>query len=440
MSVSAIIVAAGRGERMGSYIYPSKVLIPLGGRTVLDRVLQAFHTSSLTDEILIVAPLRHLDLFKDEVRGSRFGRKVTAVVPGGDSRGESVRNGLLALTSSPDVVAVHDGARPFVTPDLIDRVIRRAFEHGAVMAAVRAVDAVKLTMEDLRGLAGLPEDESPRSDGIVAVERTLDRNRIWLAQTPQAFRTEILNSAYRIEERRSEEVPSEEAPWIRAPDDASLVEGLGIPVVIEAGDPTNVKITYPEDLKIARLLLERGNACVTPGGDIDLKRPADMQGTQSLLRMGFGHDVHRLVKGRKLILGGVEISYHKGLLGHSDADVLCHAIADALLGAAGLGDIGLHFPDTDERYKGARSLDLLARVVSMLRNGGWRVVNVDSVVVAEKPRISPSIQKMRESLSRCIGIGVSDVSIKATTKEGLGPVGRGECIEAFAVAGISRGE
>ncbi|HHY38515.1 MAG TPA: 2-C-methyl-D-erythritol 2,4-cyclodiphosphate synthase [Clostridia bacterium] len=417
--------------------YPSKVLIPLCGRTLLDRVLEPFATSTLIWEILVVAPPHLLDLFEREARGSRFGFKVAAVIPGGDTRGQSVRNGLLALKSSPDVVVVHDGARPFVTTHLIDRVVRRAFEHGAAIAAVQAVDTVKLVKKSSCGAIGdssigdlATGDQGAREDELKVVEKTLDRTRIWLAQTPQAFRTEILYSAYRVKKGRpertsSEEAPEEasdeaadEAPWLLAPDDASLVEALGMPVIIEIGDPMNLKITHPHDLETARFL----SACHAEG----------------LVRVGFGHDVHRLVEGRKLVLGGVEIPYHKGLLGHSDADVLCHAIADALLGAAGLGDIGLHFPDTDERYKGARSLDLLTHVASLLNDGGWQIVNVDSVVVAEEPRISPNVERMRLCLSNCLGVSVMDINIKATTKEGLGPVGKGECIEAFAIAGVKK--
>lgn len=431
INANAIIVAAGRGERMKS-AYPSKVLIPLGGRTLLDRVLEAFSTSTLIEEILVVAPPHFLDLFEREVKGSRFGLKVTAVIPGGDTRGQSVRNGLLALKSPPDVVVVHDGARPFVTTYLIDRVIMRAFEYGAAIAAVQAVDTVKMVKKGLYGAAGgsstgglATGGEKTREDELKVVEKTLDRSQIWLAQTPQAFRTEILYSAYGIKygvkNGQSKKMPSEEAPWLLAPDDASLVEALGIPVIIETGDPMNLKITYPHDLETARLL----TSCHIEG----------------LVRVGFGHDVHRLVRGRKLVLGGVEIPYDKGLLGHSDADVLCHAIADALLGAAGLGDIGLHFSDTEERYRGARSLDLLTHVVSLLKDGGWQILNVDSVVVAEEPRISPNVERMRLCLSECLNVKTTDINIKATTKEGLGPVGKGECIEAFAIAGITkRGE
>lgn len=444
MKVSAIIAAAGRGERIGKCEYPSKVLVPLGGRTSLDRVLEAFHFSTLVNEVILVVPAHLLAYFQNEVKASRFGAKVLKVVEGGQTRGESVRCGLMTIGAEADVVVIHDCARPFVTPELIDNVARKAFIHGAAISAVRVVDTVKISAESdqegrrvAKGTNGgdvpiypgpharciqVEGNDEPAMAEPITVDRTVDRDRVWLAQTPQAFKADILKSAYDIDGQATHR-----SAWKTATDDSSLVEALGVPVVIEPGDVKNIKITHPEDIDTARMWLSE----YEPQG-----RPGTQAGSE--FRIGLGYDIHRLVEGRRLVLGGVDIPFDKGLLGHSDADVLCHAISDALLGAASLGDIGHHFPDSDERYRGARSVDLLTEVASMVRAEGWEISNIDSVLVAEEPRISPYVNNIRNSLSCHTRIRTVNVSVKATTNEGLGTVGRRECIAALAVVAIVR--
>jgi 2-C-methyl-D-erythritol 4-phosphate cytidylyltransferase/2-C-methyl-D-erythritol 2,4-cyclodiphosphate synthase len=286
------------------------------------------------------------------------------------------------------VVLVHDAARPFAPPGLVRRVAEVAARDGAALAAQRATDTVKRA-------AGL-EDE-PR------VAATLDRRELWLAQTPQGFRREILVAAYAA--------AGVEAS--AATDESGLVERLGAPVTLVPGGPGNFKITSPEDVERARALTELPFAT------------------------GVGYDTHRFEPGRRLILGGVEHD-GDGLLGHSDADVCAHAIGDAILGAAGLGDLGTHFPDTDPRWKGVSSLVLLREISALAAQQGWRLGNADVTLAAKRPKIAPRAEEMRKRLAEALGVAPAQVNVKATTGEGMGFVGRGEGIAAHAVVLLTR--
>jgi len=309
------------------------------------------------------------------------------VVAGGENRRASVAAGLTALPDDCDIVLVHDGARPLVSSKVIERVADAA-RSGAVTAAWPIHETVKRVIEE-------------------AVVQTVDRSQLWSVQTPQGFPRELLTRAHAASD-------GEEAT-----DDCTLVEQLGETVRVVLGAPENIKITTPADLRFA----ERWLAANEPVAD-DVECP----------RMGIGYDVHRLMPERPLILGGVEIPYELGLLGHSDADVLTHACIDALLGAAGWGDIGQHFPDNDPLYAGASSIGLLRQVVSGLSQRHLRVGGVDAVVVAEKPRLAEHIPLMRARLAEAMDIPSARVNIKATTNEGLGFPGRQEGIAAQAVA------
>jgi len=317
------------------------------------------------------------------------------VVAGGAERGDSVRAGLAEVPPSSDTVLIHDGARPFLTSTLVTRCLTAAERHPAVIAAVRATDTVKEV-----GDQG-------------AVSATLDRSRLWLAQTPQVFRRTLLQEAH----------ARAVAGGVSATDDASLVEELGHPVHVVPGDPDNFKITCPDDL-------ERAERIVAAREHEGERGP--------MVRTGIGYDAHRFAEARTLILGGVKFEGEQGLLGHSDADVLCHAICDALLGAAGAGDIGRHFPDTDPRYEGVSSLSLLARTASLVREAGWRIVNVDAVVTAEAPRIAPRIADMRHALAQAMEIAETQVNAKGKTTEGMGFTGRREGVAAQAVCALER--
>ena len=390
MYVVAIIAAGGRGRRLGRD--RPKQLLEIGGRSLLDRSLEPFDRSDRVDEVIVVLP-RELATDPPAVLGRL--RKPVQVVPGGSRRQESVASGFDRVPGHADVVVVHDAARPFVTGALIARTVDAAFESGAACAALAARDTVK---------------QSAAREGRTVVKATLPRETIYLAQTPQAFRTDVLRDAIALGRQGTE-----------ATDEAALVERAGHMVRLVEGEPENIKITTEADLAFARGLVAHQN------------EPTGMP-----VRVGIGYDLHRLVEGRPLILGGVRIPYDRGLTGHSDADAVCHAATDAILGAAAAGSIGQHFPDTDPRWAGASSLELLRAAVDITRQDGFVVENLDVTVIAEHPRLGPYVDRMRAELARAMGIETSHVSVKGKTNEGLDAVGRGEAIAAHAITLLKR--
>ncbi len=389
VQVTAIIAAGGRGQRFGSA--RPKQLLTLDGRPILERSVALFLGHPDVDEIVVALPA---DIAADPPPYLRAASKPVRIVAGGARRQDSVANGFLAVSEQSVVVIVHDAARPFASADLVSRTIAAAVESGAALAAVPASDTVKLTGDRL-------------------VIETLPRESIYLAQTPQAFRREILRDALALGETGGE-----------ATDEASLAERAGHAVRVVEGEPGNIKITVPEDLTVAEALARRRASAA--------RRPA--------IRVGTGYDLHRLVDGRPLVLGGVRIASERGLEGHSDADVVCHAVTDAVLGAAAKGDIGRHFPDTDPAWKGASSVDLLRRAVGTLRTAGFAVVNVDVVVVAESPKLWPFVEAMRANLADAMGVAVYAVSVKRKTNEGVDATGRGDAIACHAVALITNSQ
>ena len=390
MYVVAIIAAGGRGRRLGRD--RPKQLLEIGGRSLLDRSLEPFDRSDRVDEVIVVLP-RELVTDPPAVLGRL--RKPVQVVPGGSRRQESVASGFDRVPGHADIVVVHDAARPFVTRALIARTIDAAFESGAACAALAARDTVK---------------QSDEREGRTFIKATLPRETICLAQTPQAFRTDVLRDAVALGRQGTE-----------ATDEAALVERAGHTVRLVEGEPENIKITTKADLAFARGLVSENH------------EPTGMP-----LRVGIGYDLHRLVEGRPLILGGVRIPCDRGLAGHSDADAVCHAATDAILGAAAAGSIGQHFPDTDPRWAGASSLELLRAAVDITRRDGFVVENLDVAVIVERPRLQPYVDRMRAELARAMGIETSHVSVKGKTNEGLGAVGRGEAIAAHAIALLKR--
>jgi len=360
----------------------------LAGRPVLWHTLTRFESCPHIDGMVLVVHPEDRGLCEELVLGQGAFAKLRAVVEGGAERRDSVRAGVRATGDGDEIVLVHDAVRPLVSDALIERVVAAAAQHGAAVPALPAAETVKEVV-----------------DGRVVA--TPDRQRLWLAQTPQGFRREVLVAAMAL-------VPEDQP----AMDEATVVERAGnCPVHIVEGERDNVKITSAGDLErlAGRLGQERG------GG----------------LRVGTGYDVHQLVRNRPLVLGGVPVPFDLGLAGHSDADVLTHAIIDALLGAAGLGDIGRLFPDTDEAFRDISSLVLLEEVARRLSAAGARVVNVDAVVMAQAPKLSPHIADMAAALARCLGTAPGAISVKATTTEHLGFVGRQEGIAAQAVALLS---
>lgn len=361
--ISAVIVCAGKGERSG--LPYNKVLHHIGHKTVLEMTLDAFrltkvgHITVVTSEVDICA-VRDIT--------SEYGD--ISVVLGGATRAQSVQAGLAAHAC--DIVLIHDGARPYVTPEIIDRTIDSAIRYGSGIAAVPSVDTVK------------------RLDGE-GVAHSLPRAQLHNAQTPQAFRyTEILDAYNRTSGTFT--------------DDAEVYESAGYSPRLVYGSYDNIKVTTPNDF-------------------ITLPRSC---------RIGVGFDVHRLTENRKLILGGVTIDYELGLLGHSDADVLTHAIMDALLSAANLPDIGVLFPDTDERYLGISSIILLKEVLRHIERSGLKIGNISAVIIAQKPKLAPVIADIRHSLANVLGIEITQINVSATTTENLGIIGEGKAIAASA--------
>jgi len=316
-------------------------------------------------------------------------------VRGGDRRQDSVANAFRAASTASDVVVIHDAARPFVSASLISRTIASAATNGAALAAIVASDTVKKV-------------------GHNTVLETLPRETIYLAQTPQAFRRHVLAAALAITDD--------------ATDEAALAERAGHTVHIVDGDASNIKITTADDLRVAEALAQSERGANERG---HTKSAPARTG-----RAGTGYDLHRLVEGRPLIIGGVTVPAERGALGHSDADVACHAATDAILGAACLGDIGRHFPDSDPRWKGASSIDLLSRAAALVRDRGFEIGNVDVTVVLERPKIKNHIDAMRAAMAAALGIAIDRVSVKGKTNEGVDAIGRGEAIAAHAVAQI----
>ena len=382
---SALILAGGTGSRMQSD--KTKQFIDIFGKTVLERTLLAFEKSELIDEIVLVVRDEETEEAQATLDSLSLSKSVRLTV-GGSCRAQSAKNGFFAADSTMDFVAIHDAARCLITPEMIDKVVETAHKTKAATAVCSVYDTVKLI------------DENGK------IVSTVPRSSVVRAQTPQVFSRELYERAL-IECEYLSEIT----------DDNMLIENIGAEIYAVDLGPTNVKITTREDLTLAKnILTERG------------------EGIVSGYRIGHGYDVHKLVEGRKLILGGVEIPYQNGLLGHSDADVLLHAIMDSLLGAAALGDIGRHFPDTSDEFKGISSMHLLTRVAELIRKNGFNVVNVDATLVMQRPKVASYVPKMVSNVAFALGIPEDSVNVKATTEEHLGFTGREEGASAHSVA------
>ncbi len=380
MKVVVVLLAAGNGTRFGA----DKTQIDLAGRPVWRWSYDVFATHPEIEGIVVVAGPGNEATLRAElgVQGH--------VVRGGATRQESSRLGALEasrlLAGEAGAVLIHDAARPFVSHSVIDRVLREVAEGRAAAPGVRVSDTVKRVR-----------------DGVVA--ETLDRSELMAVQTPQGAPLANLLRAYgTIGDRETT-------------DDLSVLEAAGFPTVLVEGETRNFKVTLPEDL---------------------LRAQAIAGHTES--RTGIGYDIHRFSQDptRALWLGGVRFEGEIGLEGHSDADVVMHAATDALLGAAALGDIGVHFPNTDERWRNLRSEHFLRHAVALVREHGWRLANLDIAILAETPRIMRQALAMREAIARAMAVEIERIGLKATTNEGLGAIGRSEGIAAFATATIVR--
>ncbi len=404
--VSVIIAAAGSARRMRGI---DKIFMELGDRPVLARVVKNFEDDPHIDEIVIAVSDDQVRRCRAEiVERFQYG-KVAEILPGGGERPDSVRKALQAVSEDAELLLVQDGARPFSDPEMTARVLEAACESGAAVPAVPVKDTIKVVSEE---------------EGRETVCATPERNTLRAVQTPQGFEAGLLRKAYGAGPEGGTDLPAVSLQGVT--DDASLAEAMGRKVLVVEGSEDNIKITTAEDVEKAQMIMKRREA----GKKDETPSPFPVQ------RTGIGFDVHAFAEDRKLILGGVEIPYEKGLAGHSDADVLVHAAMDALLGACALRDIGYYFPDSDPAYEGADSLELLSRVAGILSEEGWRVVNVDCVVMAQEPKLAPHIGKMKENIARALEIPEGSVGVKATTTERLGFTGRKEGIAAQAVASV----
>jgi 2-C-methyl-D-erythritol 4-phosphate cytidylyltransferase/2-C-methyl-D-erythritol 2,4-cyclodiphosphate synthase len=384
MHVTAIIAAGGRGRRFGTSV--PKQLLAVADRPLLERSVALFLEHPEVHELVVALPS---GVFANPPEYLLNTTKALRMVEGGLRRQDSVARAFEVISAATDVIVVHDAARPFASPRLVSRTIAAAREAGAAIAALPARDTVK---------------RARLSGGSVVVDETLPRESIYLAQTPQAFSREVLKKAL-----------ASSAASLDATDEALLVERAGFPVKLVEGEVSNIKITTPEDLAAAEQMARSAQRARTG-------------------RAGTGYDLHRLVPGRPLVIGGIVIPADVGPLAHSDGDVVCHALTDAILGAAGRGDIGRHFPDSDPRWQNSSSLDLLGRAAAMVAESGFGIGNVDVTVILEKTKIKDHVERMRDAVAGALGIGREQVSIKGKTNEGLDAVGRGEAIAAHAIA------
>ena len=396
MSIVALVVAAGRSTRFGETT--PKPYAALGGRAVLAHGLAAIGRHPAVDAVRVVVRKDHLPLYERALTGCPSDLPVLEPVGGGGERQGSVRRGLESLRSlspRPRHVVIHDAARPFVTGDLIDRVLRPLGEDGAVWAGAAAALPVADTVKRA--------EPGRAPDGTAKVAETLDRSGLWRVQTPQAFRFDEIARAH------------EEAAGRGLTDDAAVAEAAGLDVALVPGDDGNLKITTSDDLARAEMLL------AARLGDV---------------RVGNGVDAHRFGPGDGVVLCGVAIPHDRGLQGHSDADAALHAVTDALLGSIGAGDVGVHFPPSSDEWRDARSDAFASFAAAKVREANGALTHVDVTIVCETPRIDPHRASMRANLAAVLGVDASRVSVKGTTTEGLGFTGRGEGIVAFATATV----
>jgi 2-C-methyl-D-erythritol 4-phosphate cytidylyltransferase/2-C-methyl-D-erythritol 2,4-cyclodiphosphate synthase len=387
----AIVVAAGRSERMGGI---DKILAPIAGRPLLAWTLGGLAAVPAIARIVVVATGERVD----EIRAMPWlPRSVVAVVHGGDRRQASVAAGVAALDGDDGrVVLVHDGARPIVDVAMVEAVIRATAEHGAAVPILPIAETVK------------------RLDGDLVGE-TVDREGLGVAQTPQGVRSGLLREAY-------ERFPPDREPTFT--DEAALLEACRIAVHVVPGDPSNLKVTRPSDLRRAEAALAE-----TAGSG----RVSGM-GVTRVSRVGIGHDHHPFGPGSPLALGGVVIDGAPRLHGHSDGDVAVHAVCDALLGAAAMGDLGRLFPAGPSTPEGIASLELLDEVLRRVTAAGWRVGNLDLTIIAARPRLADHLDRMRDALAARLGVAPESVNVKASSGNLLGDEGAGRSISATAVA------
>lgn len=390
-----ILAAAGSGKRLG--LGKNKAFVLLGTAPIIAYNLKEVNAIKNLDRVVVVVAPNEISEATEILKryqNEYYPGLGWEVVAGGLERQDSVANALDSIPETGGYVAVHDGARPFATAQIFERVWQVAMKTGAAVAAVPEKNTIKVV------------------DDKNLVTQTPERTALRAVQTPQIFRIGLLKMAYKALKITGAIVT----------DDAGAVELMGVPVTVADGSYENNKITTPEDLLWAKALLREKGAITV----------------DESIHVGSGFDVHRLVPNRKLIICGISIPYELGLEGHSDADVALHALMDAMLGAVGMGDIGQHFPDTDATFKDADSMVLLRHVIKMLSIEGWQVGNADITIIAEQPKMSPYREAMKKNLQKELNLADDALNVKATTTERLGFVGRKEGIAAQATVTVIR--
>ena len=385
---AALILAGGLGTRMGG----QKQYLNLCSQPLIEWTVAAFVESGLFSEIVLVLSAENI-----KKHGAFWGRRGVKLAPAGATRTASLKNGFKKVSALAGLVAVHDGARPLVSRAVIAACLESARRFGAAVPGVPLKDTVKKLSRDGK-----------------TFEATLERAAYMAVQTPQCYERALLKRALAAAK-----------PGRDYSDDSQLLESLGVRPAVVNSDYSNIKITTPQDLVIAEALMKTGLKNI-------------VKKTPPCARFGFGYDIHRMVEGRPLIMGGVKIDYHKGLLGHSDGDVVLHSVCDALLGAVAAGEIGVYFPPSDLTLMGISSVDIAVKTMEILKGAGAAICNLDVTIVAEEPKMKPHYQVIRKSLAKIFKLELDCVSVKAKSREGLGEVGRGEAIVCFAVASVMK--
>jgi 2-C-methyl-D-erythritol 4-phosphate cytidylyltransferase/2-C-methyl-D-erythritol 2,4-cyclodiphosphate synthase len=374
-----------------------KQFLEIGGKPILLHTVERISCLEDVIQIIVALPEEHIPAAASMLNRAPL-RLRAQCVAGGRNRQESVSRGVSHVCPAADVIMVHDAVRPICDIAVMRRVLDAAWKTGAAVPGLQATDTIQRVSRKGRVLSTPPREE------------------LFSIQTPQAFHAGILRSAL----DRARET------GFLGTDESSVVRWAGNAVTVVAGSPDNIKITRPIDIEIAGKLIGGGE-----------RKESGVPMSENRIRMGHGIDYHRLVEGRALILGGIRIPFERGLDGHSDADVLAHAICDALLGAAAMGDIGRHFPDTDPSHRGRSSLEFLREVKIKIEAAGWVIQNVDTTILAQRPRLAPHMPAIKGSIAEALGLNLDAVNIKATTTEGMNAEGSGEGISAHAVALLS---
>ncbi len=379
---AAIILAGGSGTRMGL----DKQYMRLCSKPMIEWTLDAF--TGLFSEIILVLSPENIGFYGKEIEAR--GIKIAVA---GETRIKSLISGFSKLSPEADIIAVHDGARPLVSRDLISACMKEAEKNGASVPAVPLKDTIKKVS----------------SDGLNAF-KTLNRADYVAVQTPQCYKRNILEKIIEKTDLKKD-----------YSDESQILEDLGIEVKIVKSDNFNIKVTTPEDIIIAEAFM---------------KNTKKDEPKRRKTRFGFGYDIHRMVEGRPLIIAGEKIKHKKGLIGHSDGDVVLHAICDALLGSIAAGEIGVYFPPTDLTIMGVSSRSIAEKVLEVLKTRRAEIIQIDATIVAEEPKMKPHYGTMRKNLSEIFKLDIADVSVKAKSKEGLGDVGAGNAITCYAVASV----